>query len=151
MRSGQLATIVGGVVAVVLLASPVMAQDGKAAFEKRRDTMKEIGRAFYVGVGRVVKGQTEYGPDTVVAAETVARLASTTGALFTPGSDVEGSKMQPAILAAPDRVTQLVANVQSTIPNFVAAVKNGDKARIAETYGAVNDACNACHKDYRAK
>jgi cytochrome c556 len=140
-----------GMSAVVLLTTTVLAQDGKAAFEKRRDTMKEMGRAFYVGVGRVVKGRSEYGPDTIVAAETVARLAPTKGTLFTPGSDVEESKMNPAILAAPDRVVQLVAGLQSTIPDFVAAAKSGDKARIGASYATVNNACDACHKDYRAE
>jgi cytochrome c556 len=151
MRFGQMATILGGMAAVVLMATTVLAQDGKAAFEKRRGTMKEMSRAFYIGVGRVAKGQTEYGPDTVVAVETVARLAATYGTLFPPGSDVEGSRMKPAILAAPDRVVQLVANLQATIPDLVAAVQSGDKARIAETYATTNNACNACHKDYRAE
>jgi cytochrome c556 len=151
MRFGQLATIMGGMAVVVLMATTVVAQDGKAAFEKRRDTMKEMSRAFYVGVGRVVKGRAEYGPDTITAADTVARLAATIGTLFRPGSDVEGSKMKPAILASPDWVVQLVANLQAAIPDFVAAVKSGDKARIGETYATVNNACDACHKDYRAE
>jgi hypothetical protein len=34
-------------------ASP---EDGKAAFERREDTMKHMGRPLYLGIGRVVKG-----------------------------------------------------------------------------------------------
>jgi cytochrome c556 len=138
-----------GMSVVVLLATSVLAEDGKAAFEKRRDTMKEIGRSFYVGVGRVVKGRTEYGPDTVVAAENVARLAATISTLFPPGSDVDGSKMKPAILTAPDKVVQLTTALQATAAGFVADVKSGDKARIAASYTAMNKACDACHNDYR--
>jgi cytochrome c556 len=134
----------------VLLASSVLAQDGKAAFEKRRDMMKELGRVFYVGVGRVVKGRAEYGPDTVVAAETVARLVPTISSLFPPGSNVEGSKMKSAIIDAPDKVTELVAALQAITPGFVSDVKSGDKTRMASSYAAMSKACDACHDDYRA-
>jgi cytochrome c556 len=150
LRPNYLSMIACGLAAAVLLATAVLAEDGKAAFEKRRDAMKEIGRAFYVGVGRVVKGRTEYGPDTVVAAETVARLAQNVGTLFPPGSNVEDSKMKPAILAVPDKVTQLVAALQAATPGFVADVKSGDKERIATGYATMSKACDACHDDYRA-
>jgi cytochrome c556 len=111
--------------------------------------MKAMGRALYLGVGRVAKGRAEFGPDTVAAAETLARLAATIGTLFPPGSDGPDSNMKPAILAAPDRVAQLVASVQSAMPDFVAEVKSGDKARIASAAAAMNKACDACHNDFR--
>jgi cytochrome c556 len=133
----------------VLLLAAARADDGRAAFEHRRDTMKAMGRALYLGVGRVAKGRAEFGPDTVAAAETLARLAATIGTLFPPGSDGPDSNMKPAILAAPDRVAQLVASVQSAMPDFVAEVKSGDKARIASAAAAINKACDACHNDFR--
>src|SRR5713226_9422099 len=95
---------------VVYAASP---EDGQAAFERRQDTMKRMGRPFYLGIGRVVKGTVAYGPDTVAAAETVASLASTLDdALFPPGSDVPESRVKPAIFTAASRVDQLIAAVQ---------------------------------------
>jgi cytochrome c556 len=152
VRQTRLTLVIAcGLAASALLATSVLALDGKAAFENRRDTMKEMGRAFYVGVGRVVKGRAEYGPDTIVAAETVARLVPTLGGLFTPGSDVEGSKMKPAILTAPDKVKQLVAALEAATPGFVADVKSGDKARMSASYATMNQACDACHNDYRAE
>ncbi len=126
-----------------------MAEDGRAAFEHRRDTMKAMGRALYLGVGRVAKGRAEFGPDTVAAAETLAKLAATIGTLFPPDSDVPDSNMKPAILAAPDEVTQLAAAVQAAMPGFVAEVKSGDKARIAAAAAAMNQACDACHSEFR--
>ena len=45
------------------------ADDGHAAFEHRRDTMKAMGRSLYLGIGRVAKGRAEFGPDTVAAAD----------------------------------------------------------------------------------
>ena len=125
-------------------------EDGKAAFERREDKMKHMGRPFYIGIGRVVKGTAAYGPDTVTAAETVAALASTLDrTLFPAGSDVAESKIKPEIFAANDHVDQLIAAVQSATEQLVPAVKTGDKAAISTAYTAVNKACNACHTEFR--
>jgi cytochrome c556 len=86
----------GALLAAATQAAPP--EDGKAAFERREDTMKHMGRPFYLGIGRVVKGTTAYGPDTVTGAETVATLGSTLDkTLFPPGSDVAESKIKPEI------------------------------------------------------
>ena len=125
-------------------------EDGKAAFERREDTMKHMGRPLYLGIGRVVKGTAAYGPDTVTAAETVASLASTLDhTLFPPGSDVAESKIKPAIFAAGDHVDHLIAAVQTAAAQLVPAVKTGDKAAITAAYTAVANACNACHMEFR--
>jgi cytochrome c556 len=71
---------------VVSAASP---EDGKAAFQKREDTMKHMGRPFYLGISRVVKGTAAYSPDTVTAAETVASLATDRHSRSVSGDVVE--------------------------------------------------------------
>lgn len=139
--------------AAALLAAASQAappEDGKAAFERREDKMKHMGRPFYLGIGRVVKGTAAYGPDTVTAAETVAALASTLDrTLFPPGSDVAESKIKPEIFTANDHVDQLIAAVKAATAQLVPAVKTGDKAAITVAYTAVNNACNACHSQFR--
>jgi cytochrome c556 len=128
-------------------ASP---EDGKAAFERREDTMKRMGRPFYLSVGRVVKGTAAYGPDTVTAAETVASLASTLDrTLFPLGSDVAESKIKPEIFSANDHVDQLIAAVKTAAAQLVPVVKSGDKAAITAAYTAVSNACNGCHAEFR--
>ena len=143
-----LAAGAGALLAAVSQAAPP--EDGKAAFERREDKMKHMGRPFYLGIGRVVKGTAAYGPDTVTAAETVAALASALDrSLFPPGSDVAESKIKPEIFAANDHVDQLIAAVQAATAKLVPAVKTGDKAAITVAYTAVNNACNACHTKFR--
>ena len=61
-----LAAGAGALLAAATLAAPP--EDGKAAFERREDKMKHMGRPLYLGIGRVVKGTAAYGPDTVAAA-----------------------------------------------------------------------------------
>ena len=48
-----LAAGAGALLAAVSQAAPP--EDGKAAFERREDKMKHMGRPFYLGIGRVVK------------------------------------------------------------------------------------------------
>jgi cytochrome c556 len=143
-----------GIVAAVALcvgaAAAVSAEDGSAAFQKRQDLMKQMGRPFYLGIGKTVRGLTPLGPDTVEAAETVASLSKgIEPALFPPGSDVAPSKVKPEIFTQQARITELGDAVRKAAANLVVAVKGGDKATIASAYAATNDACNACHKDFR--
>ena len=143
-----LAAGASALLAAVTQAAPP--EDGKAAFERREDKMKHMGRPLYLGIGRVVKGTAAYGPDTVAAAETVASLAGTLDrTLFPPGSDVDGSKIKPEIFAAGDHVDQLIAAVQTATAKLVPAVKTGDKAAITAAYTAAANACNACHMEFR--
>jgi cytochrome c556 len=150
-KFGRVLAITAGISALLTIAVHGAAlEDGKAVFERREDTMKRMGRPFYLGIGRVVKGATAYGPDTVTAAETVASLASILDrSLFLPGSDVAESKIKPAMFAAGDHVDQLIATVQATTAQLVPAVKSGDKAAIAAAYTAVANACNGCHTEFR--
>jgi len=146
--TGKAALLLTLVVPIVVYSgSP---EDGKAAFERRQDTMKHMGRPLYLGVGRVVKGTAAYGPDTVTAAETVASLAATLDrTLFPPGSNVAESKIKPEIFAAGDHVDQLIAAVQTATAQLVPAVKTGDKATITAAYTAAANACNSCHTEFR--
>ena len=145
-----LMSVVAGMIAVFPLASGAAAEDSTAAFEKRQDTMKHMGRPLYLGIGRVVKGTAAFGPDTVAAAETVASLAATLDwTLFPPGSDVAESKIKREIFGAREHVEQLIAVVKTATAQLVPAVKRGDRVAIASAYTAVNDACNACHKEFR--
>jgi cytochrome c556 len=150
-RWGRVLPVMAGISALLTIAvHGASVEDGKAAFERREDTMKHMGRPLYLGIGRVVKGTAAYGPDTVAAAETVASLAGTLDrSLFPPGSDVAESKIKPAIFAAGDHIDQLIAAVQTATAQLVPAVKTGDKAAITAAYTAAANACNACHTEFR--
>jgi len=120
---------------VLYAASP---EDGHAAFQRREDTMKRMGRSFFLGIGRVVKGTAAYGPDTVTAAVTVASLASTLDrTLVPPGSDVVESKIKLEIFFANDHVDQLIAAVKAATARLVPVVESGDTATITAACTAV--------------
>jgi cytochrome c556 len=145
----MLALAAGVTVILVAAVQAAAPDDGKAAFARRQDTMRRMGHAFYLGVGRVAKGTAELSPDTLTAADTVVSLSHTLTPLFPVGSDVADSKMKPEIFAAQDRIPQLVAGVEDAAQKLSAAVKSGDKGAIAAAYAATNNACNACHTQFR--
>ena len=140
------------IVAVLIAASVAAAatpEDGRAAYERRDDTMKQLGRSLYTGIGRVVQGRSQYGPDTVTAAEAVTRLVATLPTLFPPGSDVPPSRMRPELLATDSNRDTLIAAVQRAAAGLVPAVRGGDNAAMASAYKAVTAACDACHSKFR--
>ena len=143
------ALAVGLAALLVTVGHAASSVTGKDAFAQREDTMRRMGRAFYLGIGRVVKGTAEFGPDTVTAAETVAALAGTLSTLFPPGSDVAESRMKPEIFDAKDDVDRLIADVQTAVGGLAGVVKGADKAAITAAYRSVTDACNACHTRFR--
>ena len=85
-RRGRVPPVAAGISALLMIAAHgASLEDGKAAFERREDTMKHMGRPLFLGIGRVVKGTAAYGPDTVTA-ETLPRSpALSTGACFFRG------------------------------------------------------------------
>jgi cytochrome c556 len=142
---------VGGCLALAVIAAAAAA-DGQAVFEKRADTMKQLGKPFYLTLGRAAKGSQPIGPDTVAAAETVTALAKQLQPdLFAPGSDVGGSKIKPEIFTQPERVAALIDDVHKAVAPLVAAAQSGDKAQLSAAFAAAAQACAACHKSFRTE
>jgi cytochrome c556 len=143
--------MIAGALGALLLPSPAAwpADDAQTAFEHREDTMKRMGRAFYTTIGRVVRGKAELDQKTVEAAETIVTLAPTIPTLFPAWSNIGDSKMKPEITTAGPRVSEIVAGVRKAADGLLAAAKSGDKAALAAAYKIQDDACEACHRDFR--
>jgi cytochrome c556 len=144
---------VGGLcLALALIAAAAAAADSNAVFEKRVDTMKQLGKPFYLTLGRAAKGSQPLGPDIVAAAETVAALAKTLQPdLFAPGSDVGGSKIKPEIFQQPERVVALTNAVRAAAARLVPAAQSGDPAALRAAFATASQACADCHKAFRTE
>ncbi len=145
--------IASGCTAALLATAAIAAtpEENMAAYQKRKDVMKEQGRALFRDIGNVLKGTATFGPDTVAAAETVVRTSATLGTLFPVGSDVGDSKLKPELFADRARADQMIAATQKQAGALLVAVKTGDKDKIAPAVKATTDACGACHTDFRKK
>lgn len=138
-------------VLAVLSAAAYAAESGEAAFAHRRTMMREMGHALYIEIGKVAKGQLQYGPATVQAAQTLNSAAKTLPTLFPAGSAVKGSRMNADITKDPAKVAALSQAVQTQAAALLVAVKTGDLGKIGAAVQATNHACNACHTEYRLK
>lgn len=146
---GIVAAALGAVMIWAPLAEAAGPDETQAAFDHRVDTMKRMGHALYVTIGKVVRGKAELGPDTAEAAETIVTLSASIPTLFPAGSNVGDSRMKPEISIAGPRVQELAAGVQQAAASLAAAAKSGDKTALAAAYKAQDEACEACHRDFR--
>jgi cytochrome c556 len=142
-------SVISSVMLVTTITQAAGPEDGQAAFSLRETTMKQMGRAFYGTIGRVVKSKAEPGPDAIAAAEKVVGLVGNLTNLFPPGSDVGESRIKPEIFFAQARVIVLIQDVQSAAAQLALAAKGGDRAGIASAFQALNGACEACHREFR--
>jgi hypothetical protein len=125
-------------------------EGGRAAFERREDTMKRMGRMLYLGIGRVVKGAAAYGRGCSSYRGSRRLLA---GGLdrtwFAPNSDAAENEIKLAIFAAGDRVDQLIAAVRTATAQLVPPVKTGDQETITAAYAAAANASHGRHAEFR--
>ncbi|MBV8184734.1 MAG: cytochrome c [Hyphomicrobiales bacterium] len=140
------ASLAGLGAAVAIAAAP---KENHAAYVRRDNAMKEIGRNFYVGIGWVTQGKLPFSQDTVTAAENTVRLIPGMVSLFPVGSDVPESHLKAGLTNDPEKVKDLVDKVQKSAATLVDDVKTGDKEKIAAIFKTVDDACQLCHNDYR--
>jgi cytochrome c556 len=121
----------------------------RAAYNHRKEVMKQLGRSLYVSVGKVVTGELQYGPETVAGAEETVRTIPLIPTLFQPGSDLPESHLKANYFDNKARADATIADVNKQAEALVPAVKTGDKAKIATAYQALYDACNSCHIEFR--
>ena len=141
------------IVALGLLASvaaAAWAADGQAVFEQRESTMKQMGKPFYLTIGRAVKAGKPPDADIAGAAKTVADLAQRlTPDLFAPGSAVGATKMKPEIFQDPARVATLTREARTAAGALATAAAGNDKDALAAAYRGAAEACASCHKAFR--
>lgn len=141
------------VAAAVTVAAPASAQFAKPedAVKYRQSAMALIGNHM----GRI-NAQLKADKPNVAAIQSSAALIETLSKLpfeaFTPGSDmVANTKVKPEYFQDTAKVKQLTEKMQAEVAKLAAAAKGGDPKAIRTQFGAVGQACKACHDDYRMK
>jgi cytochrome c556 len=126
-----------------------LAQDAnKAAQEKRTETMKRMGAAMG-HISKVVKGEEQYDPATVAAAETVREISKIIPDLFPAGSAVGETRAKPNIWTDWDNFKKKASALVEPADILVPAVKTGQTETIGPALKAAGGACKGCHDDYQ--
>lgn len=103
----------------------------------------------------VMKGQASLDDKAVAAAEKIHASTDAKQILshFNPGTGddvVEKTRARALIWNEWDKFKELAAGVKPAAAATLAAAKSGDQKAFAEKEQATVNACNACHKNYRA-
>lgn len=96
-----------------------------------------------------------FNKDQVVAAANVvaATAGSGMGALFGPGTEKDvgdqKTRVKPELFQQPDRVKELMGNLNREANELVKVAATGDAAAIKAQFGKTGGTCKACHDDFR--
>lgn len=138
--------------AAALLAAPAFAQVMKPeSQQKQRKAAYTIINNNFGSLWRMTNGKKPYDRDEAVRnADLVAALADYPKQFFGEGTDKGETRAKPGIW-------QKRADFDDKMDRFVAEAKKlpqaarGDAATLKKAVADVEQACDACHDDYRAK
>ena len=143
-------------VGLAIAATAVLAGSHAGPFDAqvtaRQSHMKLNGHNVYYLIG-MVRGRAEYDADAAqAAADNAVLLAQVNQVRYWPqGSDsdaIPGTKALPAIWKNFPDITEKLKAVNAAALELQAVAGNGlEPMGVAVT--ALNNACNACHKQYR--
>jgi cytochrome c556 len=137
----------------VIVALPASAQfrNPEAAIKYRQSVMSVQG--FHLGrIGAMVNNRVPF--DAKVVAEDAAVLDvidKLPFIAFVDGSDKGDTKAKPAIWTERAKFNELARKLQDETAKLNAAAKTGNLEQIRPAFGAVAQACKACHDSYQAQ
>jgi cytochrome c556 len=154
MKRILLSAVAAGVLVTGLGAGVVMAQDRESAVKDRREYMKSLGKQM-----AVIKDYTEGKADqskAVQSAEELQSLIKDAAIKFPKGTSTQDfpgkSGAKPVIWSEPDRFKAASENAAGEIDKLVAAVKSGDKDKVAAQFqNTGKEGCGGCHTVFRQK
>jgi cytochrome c556 len=139
-------------VAAVLAGSASFAQDKEKIIAERQDLMKQHGRALVV-VRNFSEGKSDQ-QAAIAAVDSLIKTVPTVPTLFPPGTGIGDvsvkTRAKPEIWSEHDKFLAADKTVAVQIAMLDAAVKSGDKEKVAALYKGIG-ACAGCHNTFRAK
>ena len=142
--------------AVLVVAGLGAALPAAAQFAKPEDAIKYRQSAFTVmgnhfgRIGAMVNNRVPFDANAVtVNAEIVQTMSKLPYAGFIEGTDKGNTKAKPEIWAEMDKFKAAATKMQEEVVKLNTVAKTGNQEQIKTQFGAVGQACKACHDDYR--
>jgi cytochrome c556 len=152
MRSLVKLLALGTVLMLVTAYSAGLAADKEQVIKDRQAFMKDQGRQWLV-----IRNYTQGKADQAAALSALASLTKSVPKVldqFPPdtGGPAPGGKWgtKPEVWSEHDKFLAADRKVADQVAALDAAVKSGDKAKVAAAFKDLN-VCAACHQDFRAK
>lgn len=118
------------------------------AIQKRQDAMKGNSAA-----AKAIKGAVETKDYATVEAKAkdIMGTADKIVSLFPKGSTTGKTKAKPEIWEKPDEFSKAAKNLSKSADELASAAKAGNAADVDVKVKALGEACNSCHKQFRAE
>ena len=118
------------------------------AIQKRQDAMKGNSAA-----AKAIKGAVETKDYATVEAKAkdIMGTADKIVSLFPKGSTTGKTKAKPEIWEKPDEFSKDAKNLSKAASELASAAKAGNAADVDVKVKALGEACNSCHKQFRAE
>lgn len=137
--------VIAASAALMLTGGAALAQDviktRKDGFEDYKKAMGEIKDAL--GSGKLAA--------VVPVAQRIEAFAVQIPGLFPPGSDKGKTAAKEVIWANFPDFTAKSQDLHAAAKALEVAAASGDKAATGKAFGALADACKACHQRYRSE
>ena len=116
--------------------------------QKRQDAMKGNSAA-----AKAIKGAVETKDYATVEAKAkdIMGTADKIVSLFPKGSTTGKTKAKPEIWEKPDEFSKAAKNLSKSADELASAAKAGNAADVDVKVKARGEACNSCHKQFRAE
>ena len=127
-----------------------------AQFAKPEDAIKYRKAVFTVmgthfgRVAAMANGKMPFDAKVVAdSAELAATMSKLPYVAFIDGTDKGETKAKPEIWAEMDKFKAAATKMQEEVVKLNTVAKTGNQEQIKTQFGAVGQACKACHDDYR--
>ena len=116
--------------------------------QKRQDAMKGNSAA-----AKAIKGAVETKDYATVEAKAkdIMGTADKIVSLFPKGSTTGKTKAKPEIWEKPDEFSKAAKNLSKSADELASAAKAGNADDVDVKVKALGEACNSCHKQFRAE
>lgn len=130
------------------VALAVQAAEPEDIIKYRKNSMKATG-AHMGAVNAILTGKVGYKADLADHARAIAALNKDVAGLFPKDSDFGDTDAKDEVWKNTADFKKRAEAAKEKSDAFVKAVATNDAAKMKAAFGQLNDACKACHKDYR--
>jgi cytochrome c556 len=114
----------------------------------RKSVMKANG-GHMAASAAIINGKVGFTGHLAGHATALVAINKDVASLFPKDSDFGDTDALDAVWKKPDEFKKRAKDAQVKSDAFAKAVAGGDKAKTSAAFKELNDACKACHKDFR--
>jgi cytochrome c556 len=148
MQTIRTQTLLASLLLSLGVVTAVQAAEPEDIIKYRKSVMKATG-AHMGAANAIISGKVDYKSNLADHAKALAALNKDVAGLFPKDSDFGETDALDAVWKKNADFKARAKDAKDKSEVFVAAVATNDPAKTKAAFGQLNDACKACHKDFR--